>query len=156
MILEPTVPLSFGPVRWMGLPAKAVYDIQLLPSPNRRDYFEWTHNDPCCVLLQSPGRKARWASAASTSTSRSRRSRTCAHGSRTARSTSTTLESSWRTSCLPVSVPVLPIPSHGTFGFRRKITDSQRHQAGLLVRPTRRCRSRSTVPASRAATAARR
>ena len=33
LILEPSVPISFGPVRWMGLPAKAVYDVQLLPSP---------------------------------------------------------------------------------------------------------------------------
>jgi len=45
IILEPSVPISLGPVQWMGLPARAVYDIQLLPSPNRRDYLEWTHND---------------------------------------------------------------------------------------------------------------
>ena len=55
VILEPTVPISFGPVRWMGLPATAVYDIMLLPSPRRRDYLEWTHNDPGSFCFESAG-----------------------------------------------------------------------------------------------------
>jgi hypothetical protein len=42
VILEPTVPISFGPVRFMGLPAKVVYDIQLIASPYRGVFFGWT------------------------------------------------------------------------------------------------------------------
>src|SRR5262249_45437703 len=54
VILEPSVPLSFGQVRWMGLPATAVYDIQLLPSPRRREYLEWAHNDVGAFFSNPP------------------------------------------------------------------------------------------------------
>jgi hypothetical protein len=122
VILEPSVPISFGPVRWMGIPATAVYDIQLIPSPNRRDYFEWTHNDIASFASNPPASGAVAFRSIDVDFSqppfsdlRSRLQNGAIHIDN--------LELVLEDVVLPVSVPMLPLPSHGTFGFRRKITD---------------------------------
>jgi hypothetical protein len=122
IILEPTVPISFGPVRWMGLPAKAVYDIQLLPSPGRTDYLEWTHNDPGSFFSKPPAKGGIGFRSIDVDFSqppfsdlRSRLQNGAVHIDN--------LELVLEDVVVPVVVPLLPIPSHGTFGFRRKITD---------------------------------
>jgi hypothetical protein len=122
VILEPTVPISFGPVRWMGLPARAVYDIMLLPSPGRREYLEWTHNDPSSFASNPPAKGAVGFRSIDVDFSqppfsdlRSRIQGGAVHIDN--------LELVLEDVVVPISVPVLPIPSHGTFGFRRKITD---------------------------------
>lgn len=50
-IVEPAVPISFGPCRFLGLPCKAVHDFALLPSPTLRgdhhpteQALEWTRH----------------------------------------------------------------------------------------------------------------
>jgi hypothetical protein len=122
VILEPTVPISFGPCRWMGLPAKAVYDIALLPSPNRRDYLEWTHNDPGSFISNPPAKGAIAFRSIDLDFSqppfsdlRTRLQTGAVHIDN--------LELVLEDVVVPISVPILPIPSHGTFGFRRMITD---------------------------------
>ncbi|HKF61559.1 MAG TPA: hypothetical protein VKB42_09390 [Dongiaceae bacterium] len=122
VILEPTVPLSLGPVRWMGLPAKAVYDIQILPAPNRREYLEWTHNDPGSFFSNPPAKGAIGfrsidldVSQPPLSDLKNRLQGGAVHVDN--------LELVMEDVVVPATVPMLPIPSHGTFGFRRKITD---------------------------------
>jgi hypothetical protein len=122
IILEPTVPLSFGPVRWMGMPAKAVYDIQFLPSPSRTDYLEWTHNDPGSMFSNPPARGAIGFRSIDLDFSLpplSDLSKRLKDGP----VNMDHLEAVMEDVVLPATVPGLPIPSHGTFGFRRKITD---------------------------------
>jgi hypothetical protein len=122
IILEPAVPISFGPVRWMGLPATAVYDIQLIPSPNRREYLEWTHNGIGSFISNPPAAGALAFRSIDIDFTQSPfsdlRSRV-----QTGSVNISNLELVLEDVVVPVSVPVLPIPSHGTFGFRRLITD---------------------------------
>lgn len=122
VILEPSVPLSFGPVRWMGLAAKAVYDIQILPSPNRREYLEWTHNDPGSFFSNPPIKGAIGFRSIELDTDKPPLSDLKNRLQGGAVNTDK-IELVMEDVVLPVAVPLLPIPSHGTFGFRRKITD---------------------------------
>jgi hypothetical protein len=122
VILEPSVPISFGPVRWMGLPATAVYDVLLLPSPHRREYLEWAHNDVGSFFSNPPADGAIGFRSIDVDFSqppfsdlRSRLQGGAVHIDN--------LELVLEDVVVPVTVPLLPIPSHGTFGFRRKITD---------------------------------
>jgi hypothetical protein len=122
IILESTVPISFGPVRWMGLPAKAVYDVQLLPAPSRTEYLEWTHNDPGSFLDKPLAQGALGFRSIEVDFSlppfsdlRTRVQNGAVHLDN--------LELVLEDVVVPVTSPMLPIPSHGTFGFRRKITD---------------------------------
>jgi hypothetical protein len=122
VIMEPSVPISFGPVRWMGMPATAVYDIQLIPSPNRREYFEWSHNDIGSFFNNPPAAGAvgfRSIEVDFTQPPFSDLRARCQQGAVHIDNLELVLEDV----VVPVSVPILPIPSHGTFGFRRKITD---------------------------------
>jgi hypothetical protein len=122
VILEPTVPISFGPVRWMGLPSKAVYDIQILPSPSRTEYLEWTHNDPGSFFSNPPAKGAIGFRSIDLDYSQpplSDLKNRLQGGAVNADKLEIVLEDV----VVPATVPGLPIPSHGTFGFRRKITD---------------------------------
>ena len=122
VILEPSVPISFGPIRWMGLPAMNVYDVQLIPSPNRREYLEWAHNDVGSFVSNPPAAGAlafRSIDVDFTQPPFSDLRARCQQGAVHIDNLELVLEDV----VVPVSVPILPIPSHGTFGFRRKITD---------------------------------
>ncbi|HEX8107719.1 MAG TPA: hypothetical protein VF516_08310, partial [Kofleriaceae bacterium] len=122
LIVETAVPISFGPVRWMGLPATAVYDVQLLPSPNRRDYLEWAHNDVGSFFSNPPAKGAIAFRSIDVDFSKppfdALRDRV-----RNGAIHLDNLELVLEDVAMPATVPGLPIPSHGTFGFRRKITD---------------------------------
>lgn len=122
VILEPTVPVSLGPCRWLGIPAKAVYDILLIPSPNRRDYFEWSHNDLATFISNPPVKGAVGFRSIDVDFSQSpmvdlrdRLQNGAVHIDN--------LEMVMEDVVIPLFGPLGPIPSHGTFGFRRKITD---------------------------------
>lgn len=122
LIMEPTVPISLGPVRWMGLPAKAVYDIQILPAPNRIEYLEWAHNDPSSFFSNPPAKGAIGFRSIDLDYSQpplSDLKNRLQGGSVNTKDLEIVLEDV----VIPATVPGLPIPSHGTFGFRRKITD---------------------------------
>lgn len=122
LILEPNVPLSLGPVRWMGLPTTAVYDIQILPSPNRREYLEWTHNDPGSFFSNPPAKGAIGFRGIALDMSQPPLSDLVKRLKNGAVHTDT-VEMVLEDVVVPATVPLLPLPSHGTFGFRRKITD---------------------------------
>ena len=121
LILEPTIPISLGPVRWMGLPAKAVYDIQILPSPNRIEYLEWLHNDPSSFLSNPPAKGAIGLRSIDLDYSKPPLSDLKSRLQGGSVNTDT-LEIVLEDVVMPATVPGLPIPSHGTYGFRRKIT----------------------------------
>jgi hypothetical protein len=122
IILEPSVPISFGPIRWMGLPAANVYDVQLIPSPNRREYLEWAHNDVGSFISNPLAAGALAFRSIDVDFSQPPFSDLrvrCQQGAVHIDNLELVLEDV----VVPVTVPLLPIPSHGTFGFRRKITD---------------------------------
>ncbi|MGA9732716.1 MAG: hypothetical protein WBQ83_18700, partial [Candidatus Acidiferrales bacterium] len=122
VIIEPTVPISLGPCRWLGIPAKAVYDILLIPSPNRRDYYEWAHNDLDSFFSNPPVKGALGFRSIDIDLSQSPftdlRNRL-----QTGAVNVSTLELVMEDVVIPLFGVLGPIPSHGTFGFRRKITD---------------------------------
>jgi hypothetical protein len=122
VILEPSVPLSLGPARFMGLPAKAVYDLQLIPSPNRRDLLEWTRNDIGSFVSNPPVKGAIGFRSIEIDFDQSpfQDLRQRVQGGAIHLDN---LELVLEDVVLPLTVPILPIPSHGTFGFRRKISD---------------------------------
>jgi hypothetical protein len=122
VIIEPTVPISLGPCRWLGLPAFAVYDIQIIPSPNRRDYFEWAHNDLGSFISNPPVKGAIGFRSIWLNTTMSPFSDLAARVQTGAVNVGN-LELVMEDVVIPLTVPVLPIPSHGTFGFRRVIAD---------------------------------
>jgi hypothetical protein len=122
LIMEPTVPISFGPVRWMGLPAKAVYDIQFLPAPNRVEYLEWAHNDPSSFFSNPPAKGAIGFRSIDLDYSQSPLS-DLKNRLQSGSVNTDTLEIVLEDVVMPAIVPGLPIPSHGIFGFRRKITN---------------------------------
>lgn len=122
VVFEPTVPISFGAVRFMGLPAKNLYDVQLIPSPNLREYFEWSRNDIGAFMSNPPVKGALGFRSIEVDFSqppfsdlRQRLQGGAIHLEN--------LELVLEDVVVPISSPMLPIPSHGTFGFRRKITD---------------------------------
>lgn len=45
VLFEPSVPVSFGRCRFTGLPVERLYDLTLIPSPERREDFEWIRHD---------------------------------------------------------------------------------------------------------------
>ncbi|HEX3532049.1 MAG TPA: hypothetical protein VH988_33740, partial [Thermoanaerobaculia bacterium] len=122
VILEPTVPLSLGASRFMGLPAKAVYDIQLIPSPNRRDLFEWARNDIGSFDSNPPVKGAVGFRSIEIDFDqppfKDLRERVQQGGVNL-----DNIELVFEDVVLPLAVHFLPLPSHGTFGFRRKIVD---------------------------------
>ena len=120
VILEPAVPISLGPCRWMGLPATAVYDIALIPSPNRREYYEWARNDLGSFFSNPPAKGAIGFRSLDIDFSQppfSDLHDRIQAGSANLGDAELVLEDV----VMPVTVPVLPVPSHGTFGFRRKV-----------------------------------
>ncbi len=74
----------------------------------------------------------------SCSTSASRRSPTWSSGSRTpaAAIQAANVDLVLEDVVIPASGYGFPLPTHGTFGIRRKITDRNRHRAGLLAEPS--------------------
>ena len=122
VVFEPTVPISLGPVRFMGLPAKNVYDIQLIPSPNLREYFEWARNDIGAFMANPPVKGALGFRSIEVDFSKPPFS-DLRERIRNGALQLDNLELVLEDVVVPISSPMLPIPSHGTFGFRRKITD---------------------------------
>ncbi len=46
VVITPAVPISFGKCRFLGLPCLAVYDLQLIPSPEiARQHVDWLRHD---------------------------------------------------------------------------------------------------------------
>jgi hypothetical protein len=123
VILEPNVPLSTDGAKLSGFPVEAIHDIVLIPSPNRRDYFEWARNDLGSFIDNPPAPGAFAFRSISLDLGKPPfkglaerfRDRSGVH--------SENVDVVLEDIVIPVTGLGFPIPSHGTFGLRRKITD---------------------------------
>ena len=123
VILEPNVPISIDGAKLSGFPVEAIHDLLLIPSPNRRDYFEWARNDLGSFIDNPPAPGAIGFRSISLDLGKEPfkglaerfRDRSGVH--------SENVELVLEDVVIPVTGPGFPIPSHGTFGLRRKITD---------------------------------
>ncbi len=132
VILEPNVPLSLGKCRILGLPARAVYDLLLIPSPNRREYFEWARNDLSNFLANPPVAGAIGVRSVDFDTGRPafvdvwKRLKPDPFSDPLQNpqpDTPPNFEVVFDDVVIPLSAPGVPIPSHATIGFRRRIVD---------------------------------
>jgi len=121
VILETNVPLSQPLSRFAGLPVKALYDLLLIPNPENREFYEWARNDLSNFLAPVPVRGAIGF-----------RSIDFDLTLQPFADFLTGLQKDGLHSdqvelvCEDVVFPLtlgLPLPSHGTLGFRRKIVD---------------------------------
>ncbi len=123
VIVEASVPISFGPVRFMGLPTKNVYDLQLIASPAHRELYEWTHNNIGSFISNPPVKGALGFRSIELDWTQEPLKHMLAHLQRQGSVYIDSPELVLEDVVIPLSVPMLPIPSHGTFGIRRKIAD---------------------------------
>jgi hypothetical protein len=124
VLLEPNTPLSFDAARMFDVPFTALHDLLVIPSPRRRDRFEWARNDLTPIfggLGLPPGaigfRSILLDLARPPFADLVKRFRD--HTSPLSEPVELVLEDV----VLPVTGTGLPIPSHGSFGIRRKIVD---------------------------------
>ncbi len=123
VILEPNVPISIDGATFNGFPVEVIHDLLLIPSPNRRDYFEWARNDLGSFIDHPPAPGAIGFRSISLDMGKQPlkdladrfRDRSGVH--------SESVELVLEDIVFPVTGLGFPVPSHGTFGLRRKITD---------------------------------
>lgn len=125
LLIEPSVPISFGPMRFFGLPAKNLFDLQLIASPQHREFYEWAHNDLTSFISNPPVKGAVGFRSIDLDWSKSPLAelmqRVTDPGSGVVLISG--IEVVLEDVVVPLAVPMLPIPSHFTAGFRRKISD---------------------------------
>jgi hypothetical protein len=124
VILEPNTPVSIDGARWSGFPVEALHDLLLIPSPRRREYFEWARNDLSSFVDNPPAPGAIGIRAISVALGKPPfkalverfRDQSGVHSEH--------VDLVLEDVVIPVTAGVpFPIPSHGTFGLRRRITD---------------------------------
>jgi hypothetical protein len=125
VILEPNLPLSFGAATISGFPAAAIHDLLLIPSPNRRDYLEWTRNDIGAFISDPPAAGAiGFRSIMMDFTKPPLKDLADRFRDGSAGVQPTHLELILEDLVFPATgLLPFPIPSHATVGLRRKITD---------------------------------
>jgi len=123
VLIEPSTPLSIDTAKFSNLPVTALHDVLFIPSPRRRDLYEWARNDfGPLVPVGPPGvfgfrsilfdlGKPPFADLATRFQDSS--------GGIQAANVDLVLEDV----VIPASGFGFPLPTHGTFGIRRKITD---------------------------------
>ena len=124
VVLETSTPISIDRAKLSGFPAAALHDVLLIPSPRRREHFEWARNEltppldaapvPGAIAVRSIGLdlgKAPFKELIDRF-----RDSSGLQGER--------VDLVLEDVVLPVGGGIpFPVPSHGTFGLRRKITD---------------------------------
>jgi hypothetical protein len=124
VIIEPNTPVSIDGARWSGFPVDALHDVLLIPSPRRLEYFEWARNDLSSFIDNPPAPGAIGIRAISVELAKEPLKglveRFCDKSGVHSEHVDLVLEDV----VIPVTTGVpFPIPSHGTFGLRRRITD---------------------------------
>ena len=124
VILEASVPHSESNVVFLGLPASAIYDLLILPSPRRIEYVEWARHAIDGFALTPPTSGALAFRSIDFDFSKPPFSDLAADiGSRTLQAPSIELVCEDVVFNAFSPLLVLPVPSHGTFGFRKKVVD---------------------------------
>jgi hypothetical protein len=121
VIVETNVPLSQPLSRFLGLPVRALYDLLLIPNPENREFYEWARNDLSNFLAPVPVRGAIGFRSADFDLS-SQPFADFLSGLKSGGVQQSQIELVCEDVVFPLSLG-LPLPSHGTLGFRRKIVD---------------------------------
>lgn len=122
-LIEPSTPIVIDAARFSNLPVTAVHDLLFIASPRRRDLYEWARNDLSPLLPGAPPGmygfrsilldlgKAPFLDLVTRFQD--------PHGGLVASNVDLVLEDV----VIPASGYGFPVPTHGTFGIRRRITD---------------------------------
>jgi hypothetical protein len=124
VILEPNTPISIDGATLWNLPVEALHDVLLIPSPRRREYYEWARNDLSSFTNNPPAPGAVGFRSISLALDKEPLKGLVDRFKDKSGFHSEHVDLVLEDLVLPVTglLPV-PIPSHGTLGLRRKITD---------------------------------
>jgi len=122
VLIEPNTPLNIDSARFQNLPVTALHDLLFIPSPRRRDLYEWARNDLISLSPGPPGvfgfRSILFDLGKAPFADLVKRFQDSSTGIQAA-NVDLVLEDV----VIPASGFGFPLPTHGTFGIRRKITD---------------------------------
>jgi hypothetical protein len=124
VILESNTPISIDGATLWNLPVEALHDVLLIPSPRRREYFEWARNDLSSFVNNPPAAGAIGFRSVTFALDKEPLKGLADRFKDNSGFHSAHVDLVLEDLVLPVTggLPV-PMPSHGTFGLRRKITD---------------------------------
>ena len=122
VILEPNIPLNQDKCRFLGLPVNALYDLLVIPAPQNREYYEWARNDLSGFISAAPVSGAIGFRSVDFDFSKPPFSDLQKHLKDGAVHPDH-IELVCEDIVFPLSFLGVPIPSHGTLGFRRRIVD---------------------------------
>jgi hypothetical protein len=124
VIFEASVPHCENSVVFLGLPATAIYDLLIIPSPRRIEYVEWARHPIDGFLLTPPTSGALAFRSIDFDFTKPPFSDLASDiGSRTLSAPAIELVCEDVVFNAFSPLLVLPVPSHGTFGFRKKVVD---------------------------------
>jgi hypothetical protein len=123
VLIEPNTPLNIDSAKFSNLPVTALHDVLFIPSPRRRDLYEWARNDFGSPLPGAPTgvfgfRSILFDLGKPPFADLVKRFQDSSTGIQAA-NVDLVLEDV----VIPASGFGFPLPTHGTFGIRRKITD---------------------------------
>ena len=123
VLIEPNTPLTIDTAKFSNLPVTALHDVLFIPSPRRRDLYEWARNDlmplfPWCPPGMFGLRSILFDLGKPPFADLVKRFQDSSSGVQAA-NVDLVLEDV----VIPASGFGFPLPTHGTFGIRRKITD---------------------------------
>jgi hypothetical protein len=124
VILESNTPISIDGATLWNLPVEALHDVLLIPSPRRREYFEWARNDLSSFVSNPPAPGAIGFRSITFALDKAPLKGVADRFKDNSGFHSEHVDLVAEDLVLPVTggLPV-PMPSHGTFGLRRKITN---------------------------------
>ena len=123
VLIEPHTPINIDTAKLSNLPVTALHDLLIIPSPRRRDLYEWTRNDLISLLPGAPPgafgfRSILFDLGKPPFADLVNRFKDASSGVQTVN-----VELVVEDVVIPASGFGFPLPTHGTFGIRRKITD---------------------------------
>jgi hypothetical protein len=124
VILEANTPISIDGAKLSGFPVEALHDVLLIPSPRRREYFEWARNDLDSFIDNPPAPGAIGFRSIGVDLDKPPFKELAERFRDNSGVHSEHVDLVLEDVVIPVSAGVpFPLPSHGTFGLRRRITD---------------------------------
>ena len=124
IILESNTPISVDSATLWNLPVEALHDVLLIPSPRRREYFEWARNDLSAFVSDPPAPGAIGIRSITFALDKPPLKGVADRFKDNSGFHSDHVDLVLEDLVLPVTGGLpLPVPSHGTFGLRRKITN---------------------------------
>jgi hypothetical protein len=124
VIIEPNTPISIDSAKFANLPVTALHDVLFIPSPRRRDLYEWARNDFASLVPGVPPgaygfRSILFDLGKAPFADLVKRFQDPGSAALGVNNVELVVEDV----VLPPSNYGFPLPTHGLFGIRRKITD---------------------------------